>query len=53
MYNFLGDCMKTIKENTITKYEIKKSIFICSLLKINSIYEVKTYLEEAKNNFNK
>ena len=51
MYNFLGDCMKTIKENTISKYEINKSIFICCLYKINSIDEVKTYLEEAKNNF--
>ena len=43
--------MKTIKENTISKYEINKSIFICCLYKINSIDEVKTYLEEAKNNF--
>ena len=51
MYNFLGDCMKTIKENTISKYEINKSIFICCLYKINSIDEVKTYLEESKNNF--
>ena len=51
MYNFLGDCMKTIKENTISKYEINKSIFICCLYKINSIDEVKTYLEETKNNF--
>ena len=43
--------LKTIKENTISKYEINKSIFICCLYKINSIDEVKTYLEEAKNNF--
>lgn len=43
--------MKTIKENTISKYEINKSIFICCLYKINSIDEVKTRLEEAKNNF--
>lgn len=43
--------MKTIKENTISKYEINKSIFICCLYKINSIDEVKTYLEETKNNF--
>ena len=43
--------MKTIKENTISKYEINKSIFICCLYKINSIDEVKTYLEESKNNF--
>ena len=43
--------MKTIKENTISKYEINKSIFICCLYKINSIDEVKAYLEEAKNNF--
>lgn len=43
--------MKTIKENTISKYEINKSIFICCLYKINSTDEVKTYLEEAKNNF--
>lgn len=43
--------MKTIKENTISKYEINKSIFICCLYKINSIDEVKTYLEEAKNTF--
>ena len=43
--------MKTIKENTISKYEINKSIFICCLCKINSIDEVKTYLEEAKNTF--
>ena len=43
--------MKTIKENTISKYEINKSIFICCLYKINYIDEVKTYLEEAKNNF--
>ena len=43
--------MKTIKENTISKYEINKSIFICCLYKINSIDEVKTRLEEAKNTF--
>lgn len=43
--------MKTIKENTISKYEINKSIFICCLYKINSTDEVKTYLEEAKNTF--
>lgn len=43
--------MKTVKENTISKYEINKSIFICCLYKINSTDEVKTYLEEAKNNF--
>ena len=43
--------LKTIKENTISKYEINKSIFICCLYKINSIDEVKTYLEETKNNF--
>lgn len=43
--------MKTIKENTISKYEINKSIFICCLYKINSIDEVKTHLEEAKNTF--
>lgn len=43
--------MKTIKENTISKYEINKSVFICCLYKINSTDEVKTYLEEAKNNF--
>lgn len=43
--------MKTIKENTISKYEINKSTFICCLYKINSTDEVKTYLEEAKNNF--
>lgn len=43
--------MKTVKENTISKYEINKSIFICCLYKINSIDEVKTYLEETKNNF--
>ena len=43
--------LKTIKENTISKYEINKSIFICCLYKINSIDEVKAYLEEAKNNF--
>ena len=43
--------LKTIKENTISKYEINKSIFICCLYKINSTDEVKTYLEEAKNNF--
>lgn len=43
--------MKTIKENTISKYEINKSIFICCLYKINSINEVKIHLEEAKNTF--
>ena len=43
--------LKTIKENTISKYEINKSTFICCLYKINSTDEVKTYLEEAKNNF--
>ena len=43
--------LKTIKENTISKYEINKSIFICCLYKINSIDEVKTYLEKAKNTF--
>ena len=43
--------LKTIKENAISKYEINKSIFICCLYKINSIDEVKTYLEETKNNF--
>lgn len=43
--------MKTVKENTISKYEINKSTFICCLYKINSTDEVKTYLEEAKNNF--
>ena len=43
--------LKTIKENTISKYEINKSIFICCLYKINSIDEVKTYLEETKNTF--
>lgn len=43
--------MKTIKENTISKYEINKSIFICCLYKTNSINEVKIHLEEAKNTF--
>lgn len=43
--------MKTIKENSISKYEINKSIFICCLYKIKSINDVKNYLEEVKHTF--
>lgn len=43
--------MKTIKENSISKYEINKSIFICCLYKIKSINDVKSYLEEVKHTF--
>lgn len=40
--------MKTIKENTVSKLEINKSIFICCMYKINSVNEAKNIIEKSK-----
>lgn len=43
--------MKTIKSNTIQELEIKKSKFICILMKLNSLDSVKELTEEIKNKY--
>lgn len=43
--------MKTIKENSIYQYEIKKSKFITLLYQVNNIEEVEVILETTKNNY--
>jgi uncharacterized YigZ family protein len=43
--------MKSIKNNITNLYEIEKSKFYCLLIKINSLKEVDTILEQAKKDY--